>query len=70
MPASDSGFEFYDTREAAKMLTLKPETLEKWRIVGGGPEFCKFGRAIRYSLKSLQQYAARAARSSTSEQAK
>ena len=30
--------------EAAEYLRLSPRTLEKQRVIGGGPKFRKFGR--------------------------
>ncbi len=56
-----------NTDKSASYLGLKKPTLEKWRVVGGGPEFAKFGRAVRYSRASLESYAASHTRMSTSE---
>lgn len=39
--------------EAAKLLSASPQTLRNWRHVGRGPEYCKRGRMVRYSLKAL-----------------
>jgi hypothetical protein len=32
--------------EAAVFLRLSPRTLEKQRVIGGGPRFHKFGRRV------------------------
>ncbi len=55
------------TEDAAARLGLKPPTLEKLRVTGGGPQFAKFGRAVRYSLDALDAWAAERTRFSTSE---
>ena len=34
--------------EAADYLRLSPHTLEKQRVLGGGPKFRKFGRRVMY----------------------
>ena len=34
-------------------------TLSKWRCVGGGPEFLKFGRYVMYPRDSLDEWVAR-----------
>ena len=55
------------TEEAAELIRLQPCTIEAWRVRGGGPEFVKFGRAVRYSRAALEEFAARNTRTSTSE---
>lgn len=37
-------------------LFVAPRTLNKYRCVGGGPEFVKFGRAVRYSREALDAW--------------
>lgn len=44
---------FLDTREAADFLKLKPNTLEKMRVYGGGPQFRKHGRHVVYHIDDL-----------------
>jgi excisionase family DNA binding protein len=53
--------------EAAQRLGLSKRTLQKWRVTGGGPDFLKLGRSVRYSVKSLERWLARSRRRSTSE---
>jgi len=48
---------FLNTRQAAEFLGLKPGTLEVWRCYGKGPRFGRFGRACRYRLSDLEEYA-------------
>lgn len=43
--------------EAAAFLRLSPRTLEKHRVIGGGPRFHKFGRRVMYSLADLEAWA-------------
>lgn len=46
-----------NTREAAEMLGLKPQTLESWRIKGrGGLPFYRSGRLVRYMLSDVQRH--------------
>jgi hypothetical protein len=57
--------------EAARLLGLKPNTLEIWRINGKGPAYLKLGDArqapIRYQRSVLLAWAATRVRKSTSE---
>jgi len=43
--------------EAAAFLRLSPRTLEKQRVIGGGPRFHKFGRRVMYALADLESWA-------------
>ncbi len=43
--------------EAAAYLRLSPRTLEKHRVLGCGPRFLKFGRAVRYDIEDLIRWA-------------
>ena len=43
--------------EAAEYLRLSPRTLEKQRVIGGGPRFRKFGRRVMYALSDLEAWA-------------
>ncbi len=43
--------------EAAAFLRLSPRTLEKQRIIGGGPRFRKFGRRVMYAVVDLEAWA-------------
>ncbi|MDA5193691.1 MerR family transcriptional regulator [Govanella unica] len=44
---------FLTSREAADFLILKPNTLEKMRVYGGGPQYRKHGRSVRYHIDDL-----------------
>jgi hypothetical protein len=43
--------------EAADYLRLSPRTLEKQRVIGGGPRFRKFGRRVMYAVADLNAWA-------------
>lgn len=43
--------------EAAAYLRLSPRTLEKQRVIGGGPRFRKFGRRVMYAVTDLDAWA-------------
>jgi hypothetical protein len=43
--------------EAADYLRLSPRTLEKQRVIGGGPRFRKFGRRVMYAVADLDAWA-------------
>lgn len=43
--------------EAAAFLRLSPRTLEKQRVMGGGPRFRKFGRRVMYAIADLEAWA-------------
>jgi hypothetical protein len=59
--------QFHDTESAAKLTKLSPRTLEKWRILGEGPAFRKFGRKVVYSERDLEAWAEGQRRNSTSQ---
>ena len=46
-----------DTPNAAKILGLKPGTLEVWRSIGRGPRFKKIGRKVFYDVIDLETFA-------------
>lgn len=49
--------EFLTTEEAAAFLRLSPRTLEKQRVLGGGPRFRKFGARVVYAGVDLRAWA-------------
>lgn len=48
---------FLNNDEAAQFLNLSPRTLEKQRVIGGGPRFRKFGRRVLYAVTDLKTWA-------------
>ena len=55
--------------EAADFLTLSPKTLNKLRVIGGGPRFRKLGRRVAYKLADLEEWATRRVCETTSDPA-
>ncbi|WP_296560771.1 helix-turn-helix domain-containing protein [Pigmentiphaga sp.] len=44
---------FLTTDESAAFLRLSPRTLEKLRVLGGGPRFRKLGARVVYAVDDL-----------------
>lgn len=45
------------TEEAADLLSVKPQTLRKWRMDGQGPEYYKLtNRLVVYERKALNKF--------------
>jgi hypothetical protein len=42
--------------QAAEFLGVSVRTLQAWRVRGGGPEYCKIGRAVRYQRRGLVSF--------------
>ena len=55
------------TREAAPIAGHTPKTLEKFRCVGGGPEYRKIGGKVVYTRRTCLEYLLRGRRTSTSD---
>jgi transposase-like protein len=60
---------YLNTRQAAEHLNISPNTLNKWRINGGGPQYakCNDNGSVRYSLEKLNEWIEERQRRSTSE---
>lgn len=58
---------FLANPEAATFLNLSPRTLEKMRVIGGGPRFRKFGRRVVYAMADLELWANARSCDSTSD---
>ncbi|WEK45203.1 MAG: helix-turn-helix domain-containing protein [Candidatus Andeanibacterium colombiense] len=58
---------FLSNDQAASFLNLSPRTLEKLRVIGGGPVFSKLGRRVVYAFDDLQSWASARRCSSTSD---
>jgi len=56
-----------DQREAAKILGVSVRTLERHRVTGTGPRFCRLGRLVRYREGDLADWVNDSLRTSTSE---
>ncbi len=53
--------------EAADYLRLSPRTLEKQRVIGGGPKFRKFDRRVMYAVSDLDAWADQRSYEATSD---
>ncbi|KAG1313610.1 hypothetical protein G6F62_014060 [Rhizopus arrhizus] len=53
--------------DAAEYLRLSPRTLEKQRVIGGGPKFRKFGRRVMYAVSDLNAWADQRSDEATSD---
>ena len=58
-----------NTKEAAAYVRLGKPTLERFRISGDGPKYCKLGGAVRYRKTDLDAWLESRLTSSTSEAA-
>ena len=59
--------ELLTVEQAADYLTVSCSLLNKLRVHGGGPAFCKLGRGVRYRLSDLQAWVQARRVNSTSE---
>ena len=57
VPNAPANPEFLTTDEAGAFLRLSPRTLEKQRVLGGGPRFRKFGARVVYAASDLRAWA-------------
>jgi hypothetical protein len=57
VPAAPGNPEFLTTDEAGAFLRLSPRTLEKQRVLGGGPRFRKLGARVVYATADLRAWA-------------
>jgi len=48
---------YISEREAAIFLGVSRKALQSWRAKGVGPRFAKFGRAVRYNVNELTDWA-------------
>ena len=49
-------FRFVNDVEAAKILSVSPQSLRNWRCIGRGPSYTKRGRMVRYQIQNLLSY--------------
>ena len=61
------GSPFLTTVQAADFLGLSPRTLEKMRVLGGGPRYRKHGRYVRYHIDDLNAWSSSRTHDSTSD---
>jgi hypothetical protein len=53
---------FLSEKQVAQQLGISPVTLRRWRWLGEGPRFHKFGRLVRYRTDDIVAFAAVGAR--------
>jgi excisionase family DNA binding protein len=53
--------------ETAELLRLSERTLERWRVIGGGPAYVKLGKRVLYPRTELHRWIASHLCHSTSE---
>jgi hypothetical protein len=53
--------------QAAEFLGVSVRTLQAWRVRGGGPQYIKLGRAVRYERVPLVDFRKAHTRTSTGE---
>ncbi|WP_411819895.1 helix-turn-helix domain-containing protein [Hyphococcus formosus] len=54
-------------KQAAQRLTLSPQTLARWRLIGQGPKWSKLGGRVVYEEGDLREWVKSQIRQSTSE---
>jgi len=59
--------DIFTTPEAADYVRLGKPTLERFRVTGGGPKYCKLGGAVRYRRPDLDTWLETRTLSSTSD---
>ncbi len=55
------------TAQTSKHLGVAVQTLARWRVYGGGPEFVKLGSLVRYDVADLSTWIAGHRRRSTAD---
>ena len=55
------------TKPAANYVGLSKSTLDKFRVIGGGPKYSTLGRAVVYAIADLDKWVLFNRRNSTSE---
>ncbi|WP_426958332.1 helix-turn-helix transcriptional regulator [Muricoccus radiodurans] len=50
---------YLDEAAAARFLNVSQRTLQRWRVEGGGPNFCRIGmRRVGYDAAEIERWAA------------
>jgi len=52
----DPVFDLLTPEEAAELIRIETDTLNKWRFEGRGPRFIKLGSSVRYRRSDLATY--------------
>lgn len=51
-----AGKRFITDVEVEERYGISRKTLQNWRVLGRGPEFRKFGDAVRYDVRALESW--------------
>ena len=43
-------------KDVASLICISPRALQNWRLRGGGPEYIKIGRSVRYQRSDVMQF--------------
>ncbi len=54
--ATDTTAVFLTEQQVADLICQSVRTLQKWRFLGTGPDFYKFGQSVRYKASDLDQW--------------
>ena len=47
---------FLNEKQVAEIMGISVKTLQRWRLFGEGPEWRKFGSAVRYPADALKAW--------------
>jgi hypothetical protein len=47
---------YLDEKQLAKRWHISVRTLQQWRYLSKGPQYCRFGSRIRYPLDEVEKY--------------
>jgi hypothetical protein len=62
--------ELISQEQVAKMIGVKVSALQKWRVLGRGPDFIKVGGLVRYEVDALKAWLKSRTRSAQSSNGK
>lgn len=63
----DNTIIFFSQKDLSKRWSISHITLEKWRVYGKGPRFCKISNRVRYHINDIVAYEDKQFRNHTSE---
>lgn len=43
-------------KDVAGLICITPRALQNWRLRGGGPEYVKIGRSVRYQRRDVMKF--------------
>ena len=54
--AQNSRDQLMTEKDVASLICITPRALQNWRLRGGGPEYVKIGRSVRYQRSDVMQF--------------